>query len=83
MSEPKFTKGEWVAAVCNNDEMMYSSYGVVIGANYTPVSTMNSKPDAHLIAAAPEMYVMLEKLSARLLGNKACLLYTSPSPRDS
>jgi hypothetical protein len=49
----KFTKGDWVA----------DDYGAVLSGEcivcYT--FTMGANHDAHLIAAAPEMYAMLEE----------------------
>ena len=59
---PNFTNGPWKFLVNNNDDEMTSFYGVSMGNNYTPVSTNRSRSDAHLIAAAPEMYEMLENV---------------------
>jgi len=72
MSEAKFTKGEWTV----NDEgglieinSMSGTVGTVWG--FDPDHTgcnisEESHCNAHLIAAAPDMYAMLEKLSGQL-----------------
>jgi len=69
MSEAKFTKGEWTV----NDEgglieinSMSGTVGTVWG--FDPDHTgcnisEESHCNAHLIAAAPDMYAMLEKLT--------------------
>ena len=59
MSEAKFTNGEWrVEPFVNGNayEIAHNDDGEVI-AEY-----VYDLPDAHLIAAAPEMYAMLEKI---------------------
>ena len=58
-SETKFTKGEWrVERFVNNKgfEIAFNDDGEVV-ADY-----VYEESDAHLIAAAPEMYEMLESL---------------------
>ena len=57
MSEAKFTKGEWVVQF---GDMVFSSDGV----NNEQVAAVcnDDNNDAHLIAAAPEMYAMLENI---------------------
>lgn len=64
MSEAKFTKGEWRAI-----EGFGSDYGVQIGNDggfKFHHEMANAEANAHLIAAAPELYAMLEKLSGQL-----------------
>lgn len=58
-----FTNGPWKFLVNNNDDLMMSFYGVSMGNNYTPVCTNRSKSDAHLIAAAPELYELLDEMA--------------------
>lgn len=78
MSEAKFTKGPWISMVRNDDDAMMSFYGVGIGKAFVSVSTCgnNSVHDAHLIAAAPEMYAFINKLTIGLAND-------FPSLRDS
>lgn len=66
MSETKFTKGEWVVnytgthwnnPALRNIEINYGSQGECI------CDTVYNDSDAHLIAAAPEMYEELKRLS--------------------
>ena len=64
MSEPKFTKGEWIATVNNNDELQTSFFGFVCGCTYYQLgSGIENKSNAHLIAAAPDMYAKLESIA--------------------
>ncbi|MGB2063575.1 MAG: hypothetical protein ACPHUL_00370 [Marinomonas gallaica] len=61
MGEAKFTKSEWrVEPFVNGNayEIAYNDDGEVI-AEY-----VYDLPDAHLIAAAPEMYDLLEKVKS-------------------
>ena len=61
MSEVKFTKGEWkVERFVNNKgfEISFNDDGEVV-ADY-----VYEEADAHLIAAAPEMYNLLERLTS-------------------
>ena len=63
MSEAKFTKGEWkVDRFVNNKgfEISFNDDGEVV-ADY-----VYEEADAHLIAAAPEMYRMLELALSRM-----------------
>lgn len=55
MSEAKFTKGEW-----EYDKELEGIYNTV--CNFICDAPKNNKYDAHLIAAAPEMYEMLKKI---------------------
>jgi hypothetical protein len=74
MSETKFTKGDWVIEASN--------YGildvVVLDADWQICQFTRSDDashDAHLIAAAPEMYAMLEDLAQECqcdCGYKSC-----------
>lgn len=69
----KFTKGPWelgeatskhpycIDAHCNNDGLRFELCEV-LGADYEFEACEQSKANAHLIAAAPEMYEMLERL---------------------
>ena len=59
MSEVKFTKGEWkVERFVNNKgfEISFNDDGEVV-SDY-----VYEEADAHLIAASPEMYAMLQEL---------------------
>ena len=62
MSELKATPGPWRKVNRNVNEMMMTFHGVLIGDVFVDVPTSNEKPDAHLIAAAPELYEALDKL---------------------
>ncbi len=58
MSEAKFTKGEWVASEgVGNSAIVYIPNG---GFDISGIP--DAMPNAHLIAAAPEMYAMLESI---------------------
>lgn len=62
MSEAKFTKEEWRVI---DDRNFGPSYGVYIGRDggfKFHHEMANAKANAHLIAAAPEMYEMLASL---------------------
>lgn len=72
MSEAKFTKGPWVVAMNSSffdigqkDAFGYNGIGerVCIGV------TADMEENAYLIAAAPEMYEMLEKIHDSMAGN--------------
>lgn len=59
MSETRFTKGEWkVERFVNNKgfEISFNDDGEVVADH------VYTEPDAHLIAAAPEMYAMLQEI---------------------
>lgn len=66
MSEAKFTKGPWEWVKSNNDN--WSSYDLSPGiltkdtADGTPFGDEIDKANAHLIAAAPELYEALYRL---------------------
>lgn len=62
MSEAKFTKGEWRRHYSPNGQEYVICDGRRNGGYaVASLSGSNSKANAHLIAAAPEMYAMLEK----------------------
>ena len=61
MSEAKFTKGEWIASrECSIEQ---SDYEVIVTdyneEGFQLIAHGALEHDAHLIAAAPEMYAML------------------------
>lgn len=68
MSEEKFTKGPWEWVKSNNDN--WSSYDLSPGiltkdtADGTPFGDEIDKANAHLIAAAPELYELLRQTEA-------------------
>ena len=64
MSQPKFTPGPWRYASRNVNEIMTTFHGVQIGRSYIDVATENEKADAHLVAAAPELYEALDEVFA-------------------
>lgn len=60
MCEAKFTKGEWQYE--DGWGAVYTPEGFMV-CEFTESNTREHKDyNAHLIAAAPEMYVMLEKV---------------------
>ena len=63
MSETKFTKGEWFAIV--DDECCFiDTYkkGLIADLEKSDAPCDEAEANAHLIAAAPDMYAMLEYL---------------------
>ena len=61
MSEAKFTKGEWRRHYSPNGQEYVICDGRRNGGYaVASLSGSNSKANAHLIAAAPEMYAMLD-----------------------
>jgi hypothetical protein len=60
MSETKFTKGQWQY----DGKALHAWY--VSCANDDVCTVESSEHDAHLIAAAPDMYAMLDRLSSQL-----------------
>ena len=70
MSE-KFTPGPWYLEFDNCDEEGFLEEaeftGAIVGADGEGVLQVYSKANAHLIAAAPEMYEALELIYGRLL----------------
>lgn len=77
MSNTRFTKGPWGL------DFDYSSVIHVISENDLEgspfVCDTQHEPDAHLIAAAPEMYAMLDKILAEY---KAIMIGESSSVSD-
>ena len=63
MSDTKFTKGKWWACV-DEDSCWVDSVegGLITDLSRTDVSIHESDSNAHLIAAAPEMYELLKDL---------------------
>ena len=63
--ETKFTKGEWI--IKNNFQV---GYNVNFGDGFFTIADCQvfseGKANAHLIAAAPEMYEMLESLVEKI-----------------
>lgn len=57
-----FTKGPWRYAIRNINEIMQSFDAVVIGEVCVDIPTGSARADAHLIAAAPELYEQLDRL---------------------
>ena len=67
MGEPKFTESPWEVNTTEDelwgDDVWYLvEYNSVIAKDETIASDISSKANAALIAAAPEMYAMLETL---------------------
>ncbi len=60
MSEAKFTKGPW--HYDGDFQSIYNKY-----CEYICDAPLNNSADKHLIACAPEMYAMLDKISDELL----------------
>lgn len=61
----KFTQGEWAVLQRNNNDIQATFVGVKIGGEYIEVGFLNNlqqKANAHLIAAAPDMYRALRDL---------------------
>ena len=61
MSEAKFTKGEWVVSV---DGLSVATGGFKVARAFSGSATpyvLQTTKNAHLIAAAPEMYREIEK----------------------
>jgi hypothetical protein len=59
--DAKFTKGEWVISV-RSDEVSIEANHEPNGAHDLICESVDNWPNAHLIAAAPEMYDLLESL---------------------
>lgn len=64
MGEVKFSNGPWTPCMCNNDDMQVTFFGVVISGVYHQIGSGNeNRANAHLIAASPEMYEMLNRIA--------------------
>lgn len=71
-SKPKFTPGPWVAPnemgnlVLTKEDWTHGLYKGCMQIVITPCDTKQTEANAHLIAAAPEMYDALEVAAAEL-----------------
>lgn len=78
MSEEKFTQGEWRAEIedhsfCDTGDYI-TTFGIVTGKNQSiaecfdtgKINEEEAAANCHLIAAAPEMYRLLEQLHGTL-----------------
>jgi hypothetical protein len=69
MSETKFTKGEWYTSHCKGDHKRYvMCSGKQIATVAFNSGKTNLKANANLIAAAPEMYAILETVLSEMYG---------------
>ena len=69
MSSTKWAQGEWVVKHRNNHELQTAFIGVVIGNEFYDFGFANREDDkanAHLIAAAPDLYAALEALQGEI-----------------
>lgn len=67
MSDAKFTKGPWVKVKRRYDSAFaVESDNTGFGVCTTVLNEDTDAANAHLIAAAPEMYAMLEKAMAEI-----------------
>ncbi len=65
----KFTKGEWLVGSLDTG-LGYDSYEITFNKDGECIAEIiHNLPDAHLIAAAPEMYEMLKKVIEISCGN--------------
>lgn len=93
MNERKWTKGPWeVVPASNDDEGFPLFYDVMRTGNYTGtvagcynsrqlrdgISRDESLANAHLIAAAPDLYEALEEANNVIRGLAVCYLKTLP-----
>ena len=60
MSEAKFTKGDWVANGAFVGHVDLGCDAIVSGAGCKEIFFKEAEANAHLIAAAPEMYEFIE-----------------------
>lgn len=72
MTNEKFTKGEWSIADCRETPDADYDYSIVDadGWNIAHIENCNieeQEANAHLIAAAPKMYSLLEQLHGALV----------------
>lgn len=65
MTEKKWTKGPWVAAA-TSDLMLWVAIGDPDGEIIAQLDSVNPY-DAHLIAAAPELYDALDELRVAIM----------------
>ena len=65
MNNTKFTKGPWLVNIQGVDS--FQSIAVMVkGGGFEVTNMPDAKDNAHLIAAAPDMYAMIESLSDEL-----------------
>ena len=65
MNDTKFTKGKWLVNIQGLDS--FQSVAVMVeGGGFEVTNIPDAKANAHLIAAAPDMYAMIESLSKEL-----------------
>lgn len=66
MNEPKFTRGEWrirgdeIGIADSSDTQSYGMMNFICHVDTYDFGKEQSEANAHLIAAAPEMYELLE-----------------------
>lgn len=80
MSEPKFTKGPWNHVRYEHDDYPQDDYSYIVNPERKEICVMDycggdDYNNADLIAAAPDMYAMLEELAT--CGAIANGLYTA------
>lgn len=82
MSEPKFMPGPWRVEVLGKDclsVIIYADKGRPIASLYHERYKLSEqRANAALIAAAPEMYEMLDKLQKWLIRNADNMAYHDP-----
>tara|TARA_R110002110_G_C13109936_1_gene686764 strand:- start:20 stop:349 length:330 start_codon:yes stop_codon:yes gene_type:complete len=65
MSNAKFTKGEWAVSIQGFDD--FKSIAVIVpNGGFEVINIPDAEANAHLIAAAPDMYAMIEELTSEL-----------------
>ena len=64
MSKAKFTKGEWEVSSCGLSVSVDGHQVARAHSGSNIPYTEPTKSNAHLIAAAPEMYCLLERLTS-------------------
>ena len=70
MSNTKFTKGEWAVSIQGFDD--FKSIAVIVpNGGFEVTNIPDAEANAHLIAAAPDMYHYLDELKNKMIGNKA------------
>jgi len=63
MSEAKFTEGKWDAVIDDLQCWVDSDEGLIADLENSDASYQEAEANAHLIAAAPEMYKFLDDLA--------------------
>jgi hypothetical protein len=64
--ETKFTKGKWDAVIDEWQSFINSDDGLIAELGFSHVTHQTAVSNAHLIAAAPEMYQALEQIMTTL-----------------